>query len=477
MTRWIKKRWSRVGALFGVASGLMLVVGFGVLAGAGTAARSAIPQNTSPPTITGTPQEGIALTGSTGSWTDSPTGFSYAWSRCDQTGGSCANISAATNASYTLTTADVGNTVRVQVQAMNAEGSASATSVPTAVIAAATSGGEPQNTSLPTVAGTAQVGQALTGSKGTWANTPTDYNYFWSRCDSTGGSCANISGANNATYTVTSADVSNTLRFKVQATNASGSTFASSVPTAVVATAVSSVPQATSLPVVTGTAQVGKRLAGDRGRWTNSPTDYNYVWTRCATDGGSCVNISGANAVSYVLTTADVGHRLRFKVQATNNAGATVASSAATAVVVPATVSPPPPPTTGCPSGTGPVLVTGVSSPARLLIDLQQSSPTVVTRGTSQLIVRYHVSACGGRSVQGAFVYATATPFSQLSVPPEAPTNSSGWAELDFRMLSGFPVSSKQQLIAIFARARKPGENLLGGISTRRLFSIQVRQR
>jgi hypothetical protein len=91
--------------------------------------------------------------------------------------------------------------------------------------------------------------------------------------------------------------------------------------------------------------------------------------------------------------------------------------------------------------------------------------------------VRYHVSACGGRSVQGALVYATAVPFNQLSIPPEATTNSDGFAELDFRMLAGFPVSPKQQLIAIFARARKSGENLLGGISSRRLFSVGVNLR
>ncbi len=332
----------------------------------------------------------------------------------------------------------------------------------------------PQNTSPPTVAGTPQAGKTLTGSKGTWSNSPTDYNYFWTRCDSTGGSCANISGANNTTYTLTSADRGNTVRFKVQATNADGSTFASSVPTAVIKAATSPAPQNTSPPTVTGTAQVGKRLAGDRGRWSNSPTDYNYFWTRCGTDGGSCANISGANSASYVLTSADVGHSSASRCRRPTRSGSTFASSDATAVVVAATVTPPPPPATGCPSGTGAVQVTGVSSPARLLIDQQQSSPSVVTRGTSQLIVRYHVSACGGRSVQGALVYATATPFNQLSVPPEATTNGSGWAELDFRMLAGFPVSSKQQLIAIFARARKPGEDLLGGISTRRLFSVQV---
>src|ERR1700675_660769 len=100
----------------------------------------------------------------------------------------------------------------------------------------------------------------------------------------------------------------------------------------------------------------------------------------------------------------------------------------------------------------------------------QQTDPQALNGGTSQLIARYHVSACGGRSVQGALVYATAVPFNQLSIPPEATTNSDGFAELDFNMLAGFPVSSKQQLIAIFARARKSGENPLGGISTRRLF-------
>ncbi len=237
-------------------------------------------------------------------------------------------------------------------------------------------------------------------------------------------------------------------------------------------------PVNTSPPTISGTPQESEKLTGTKGKWSEKPTDYNYFWTRCDKTGGSCANISGAHALVYTLTSTDVGNTVRFKVQAKNADGSTTASSVPTAVITaaskPAPAPTPPPAATGCPSGSGPVQVAGVSSPARLLIDGQQANPSVVNRGAQQLIVRYHVSACGGRSVQGAMVYATAVPFGQLSIPPEQTTGQDGWAELTFRMQTGFPVSSKQGLIAIFVRARKSGENVLGGISTRRLFSVDV---
>jgi hypothetical protein len=336
---------------------------------------------------------------------------------------------------------------------------------------AASSSAKPVNTSPPTISGTAQQGQTLTGNKGVWSNSPTDYNYFWTRCNKSGDSCSSIGSAHNTTYVLASADVGRTIRFKVTAENADGSTSASSAATATV-TAAASLPHNTSPPTIKGTPQEGQTLSGNRGNWTGNPSDFNDSWMRCDKTGGSCANISGAtNKNAYVLTSVDVGNTIRFRVDAKNASGTTSATSVPTAVIVAATK---PPPANGCPTGTGAINVANIGSPARLLIDQQQPSPPVVNRGTNQLIVRYHVSACGGRSVQGALVYATAVPFNQLSIPPEQQTNSNGWAELDFHMLAGFPVSSKQQLIAIFTRARKSGEDLLGGISTRRLFSVPV---
>ena len=143
-----------------------------------------------------------------------------------------------------------------------------------------------------------------------------------------------------------------------------------------------------------------------------------------------------------------------------------------------ATAKAAPPPTTkdGCPtSGSGTLDVKDVSLPARLLIDGQSVSPTVITRSTQDVTVKFHVSACNGRSVQNALVYVTAVPFEQFSIPTETPTGADGWATMTMHQDRMFPASRQQQLLAVFARARKPGDATLGGISTRRLVSFPVR--
>ena len=233
-------------------------------------------------------------------------------------------------------------------------------------------------------------------------------------------------------------------------------------------------PVSTAPPTTSGTPQEGQKLTGDRGKWSGNPTDFNYFWVRCDKNGGSCSNISGARAATYTLTSPDVGNTVRFKVEARNANGSTFAMSVPTAVIKTATAPPPPAPATGCPAGSGPANVADVKPPARLLIDAQQASPSVVRRDTQQITLRYHVANTCGQTVQGALVYATAVPFNQLNIPSEQPTGQDGWAELSFRTLAGFPASPRQQLIAVFVRARKSGESLLAGISTRRLFSVRV---
>jgi thermitase len=92
------------------------------------------PTNTSPPTITGTPQSGQTLIAGNGSWSASPTSYGYQWLRCDTSGSSCTAISGATLQTYALGSGDVGSTMRVAVTATNSSGASQATSAPTAVV-------------------------------------------------------------------------------------------------------------------------------------------------------------------------------------------------------------------------------------------------------------------------------------------------------------------------------------------------------
>ena len=100
----------------------------------GAAGTEAVPTNTQPPTIGGTPEVGKTLTAREGTWTGDPTDYDYAWRRCDADGGSCVLITNAEERTYVLRAADEARTIRVRVTAQNADGRRTATSVPTAVI-------------------------------------------------------------------------------------------------------------------------------------------------------------------------------------------------------------------------------------------------------------------------------------------------------------------------------------------------------
>ena len=97
------------------------------------------PANTVRPVIWGTPRVGSVLTATTGDWTNSPTGYAYAWQRCTTNNAfaSCTPISGAEQSTYMLTASDQTFWIRVLVTATNSGGSASRYSLPTYQIKAA----------------------------------------------------------------------------------------------------------------------------------------------------------------------------------------------------------------------------------------------------------------------------------------------------------------------------------------------------
>jgi hypothetical protein len=319
----------------------------------------------------------------------------------------------------------------------------------------AASAPKPQNVSKPTVTGTPQEGQTLRGDRGAW-NGVSDYNYFWERCSRSGGSCSNIGGQHAATYTIQNADVGRTVRFRVQAVNSSGSTFVSSNPTAVISA--QAAPAAVAPPTISGSAAEGQRLTGNAGTWSGNPTAFAYFWSRCDRGGNNCADISGANQTTYVLSSADVGNTVRFKVQARNSGGTTTVISAQTPLVL---------------NARGALTVDQVALPDRLIVDNVKFSPNP-TRSRRPIVARFHVSEISrGRPVQGALVYALGLPYGWVRNAPEVSTDSSGWATITLRPTASMPL--RPGALVVFVRARKPGENLLAGVSTRRLVQANIR--
>src|SRR3954451_15277070 len=144
-------------------------------------AGAATPTNTSPPTISGTPKVGSTLTANEGSWTNSPTSYTYPWQRCASDGRTCGDLVAGTTPADSPTPGDVGHALRVVVTAVNADGRASATSGPTEPVNSANG---PSNTVRPALGGAAVVGDTLRVTNGSWSPTPTSYGHQWQRCDS-----------------------------------------------------------------------------------------------------------------------------------------------------------------------------------------------------------------------------------------------------------------------------------------------------
>src|SRR4029079_12697910 len=226
-------------------------------------------------------------------------------------------------------------------------------------------------------------------------------------------------------------------------------------------------PSNTQPPVVSGAPEVGKELTTTNGTWSGTtPLTFSYQWRRCDKTGGSCADISGATDNQCVLKGVDGDNTLRVVVTAKNGDGTDTATSVPTAVIPGTPVS-----NNGCPANksakTAPIAE--LAPPARLQINDFEVTTGPINKQTQSFSLRVRIGSTCGIDIQGASVYVTAVPYNQFDIQDERLTCGDGTTILSFRRLSNFPASSKQQQLTLFIRATKPGEDILAGVSTRRL--------
>ena len=170
----------------------------------------------------------------------------------------------------------------------------------------------PVNTATPVISGSTALGGVLTSTTGTWSNSPISYAYQWKR------GATNI-GTNANTYTLVAADSNAAITCVVTATNASGSTPATSNT---ITAQTYSAPANVGAPVISGTTTLGSTLSSTTGAWNGNPTPtYGYQWRRNA------VNIPSATGSTYVLVLADSAAAITCVVTATNALGSSSATS------------------------------------------------------------------------------------------------------------------------------------------------------
>jgi hypothetical protein len=221
-----------------IASALIALAAFVALfaATSATGRSTAKPANTLEPTIVPTKQAivvGTTLTGNKGNWSGTePITYHYQWLRCDEDGQHCAKIQNARGTTYTIVQKDAGHTLRFGVEAQNSDGRAQAASNASAEIPGSSKA--PAQTAIPTISGSAVVGEKLTATTGSWAGTqPITFTIAWQVCNADQTNCK-PNGSKGAVYSVASADVGKRLRVKVTAKNSVGQSSGLSDTTAVV---------------------------------------------------------------------------------------------------------------------------------------------------------------------------------------------------------------------------------------------------
>ncbi len=228
-------------------------------------------------------------------------------------------------------------------------------------------------------------------------------------------------------------------------------------------------PRSTAAPAIAGNVQLGQTLTASTGTFAgDQPIVFTFQWQRCNPAGASCVAIPAATGQTYTVAAADVGNTLRVEVTGRNASGSSSATSERTAVVT----SNQPAGAIKLANGETSVPITSVSPPERLIVDRVSFTPNPIRSRTAPITIRVRVVDTRGNVVRGALVFVRSTPL-VTTTPPERATEQNGSVTLRVTPTRDF-VLRPNSSVQFFARARKLGDNILTGVSNRRLVQVRL---
>jgi hypothetical protein len=282
------------------------------------------PANTASPALSGSAVIGQVLSTTDGTWSDNGqtiTGTTYKWQR--NTGSGWVDIASATSSSYTLTSSDVGATVRSVVSKTNSAGTSTANSTATTSILPLVPG-DPSLTGV--TAGNEQLSVAFSAPASNGGGVITGYHYSldggtnWVTNANISSGPFTISGLLNGTMYTIALRAVNAAGFGISSGTLTGTPFSS--------------PLNSVSPSIAGSPRIGENLALNVGTWSNNGSAFtasSQQWQK--NTGSGWTNISGETASTYTVTSADVGAQIRVSVTRTNAAGTIAAYSASTNAV------------------------------------------------------------------------------------------------------------------------------------------------
>ncbi|WP_408899549.1 Ig-like domain repeat protein [Nocardioides sp. R1-1] len=180
----------------------------------------------------------------------------------------------------------------------------------------------------PTVSGTPQVGQTLTGTPATFNDATATVTNQWKAND------VPIDGATGTTLSLTAAQLGQTITFESTATRGSETLASSSTPVGPVTAAPAPLAVA-SVPTVSGTPQVGQTLTGNPAVFNDASATVTNQWK------ANGVAIGGATGSTLALTAAQQGQTITFESTATRGSETLSSSSTPVGPVAAAPVTPP----------------------------------------------------------------------------------------------------------------------------------------